>query len=552
LKILLGVNPMEAHDKYRLLVACLLAAILSVSGCFEQAGGKRTPGGAISPGPDDTIGSVAEVFSLEAIPVEGYGVVGGLSGTGSAECPAELRKYLKQYILKQLAKDQIDVEEFLNSRDTAVVYLSGLMPTTGSKNDYFDLKVTALKGTQTSSLEGGWLYGAELKARGTFGLSSRTLALAQGPVYIDTIDPPADKTTGYILAGGTVLDEYNITIVLRRPDFATANLIRNRLIERFGSGIANAVNRSLVQLKAPDQYKRQKKRFILIVRSLYLYENSQAVKERVEFQANKLASLKDVETAEAALETIGGASLPWLVPLLSSPNEEVRFRAARCMLNIGDDRALDTLRAIALDVNSTRRKEALDAIATAARRNDAIAVSERLLNDDDFDIRLAAYEHLRELKDIAITQEFIARDFFLEQIARTQRKSIFVARSGQPRIVLFGAPLWLHDNIFIQYRDITINAPAGNDYVTIIFRNPKKPTARPIQVKCSFEVADLIRTLCEEPPSDRRERRSGLGVSYANMIALLKEMCDKGALQSVTAEDFRAGPLPKIDPIVKR
>ena len=35
----------------------------------------------------------------------------------------------------------------------------------------------------------------------------------------------------------------------------------------------------------------------------------------------------------------------------------------------------------------------------------------------------------------------------------------------------------------------------------------------------------------------------GLEVSYSEAIALLKQMCEQGAIQA----DFRAGPLPKID-----
>ena len=61
-------------------------------------------------------------------------------------------------------------------------------------------------------------------------------------------------------------------------------------------------------------------------------------------------------------------------------------------------------------------------------------------------------------------------------------------------------------------------------------------------LRSSFELVDIIQTLCDEPLRKDRQARIGLGVSYADMIALLKQMCDKGA---VTAE-FHAGPIPKI------
>jgi len=49
-----------------------------------------------------TVGSLAEVFSPESIPVEGYSIVGGLRGTGSEECPEQIREYLEKYINRQL------------------------------------------------------------------------------------------------------------------------------------------------------------------------------------------------------------------------------------------------------------------------------------------------------------------------------------------------------------------------------------------------------------------------------------------------------------------
>jgi len=61
-------------------------------------------------------------------------------------------------------------------------------------------------------------------------------------------------------------------------------------------------------------------------------------------------------------------------------------------------------------------------------------------------MRLAAYEQLRKLDDIAVSQEVIADNFYLEQIVQTPYKSIFVSRSGQPRIVLFGAPIRCSDD----------------------------------------------------------------------------------------------------------
>lgn len=491
-----------------------------------------------------TIGSLAELFTPRPISVEGYGLVGGLRGTGSGQCPPQIRAYLKQYILRQLPEHEVNVERFINSSDTAVVLVQGILPTDASKNQHFDVRVVALAGTQTTSLEGGWLYSTELKEAGRFGIATKALAKAEGPVFIDTISTSqTNKKVGYILAGGRVLDEYRITLALRRPDYRIASIIRNRLNERFGEGIARAVSPGVIELKVPAKYNEQKQRFVSIVKAMYLAQNPEATEERINTFIRKLAVSEDKYASEIALEAIGNESIGKLAALLNSSSEQVRLRAARCMLNLGSDQGLDTLREIAMSKDSPYRVEALEAITMAGRRNDAAAISRRLLRDADFDIRLAAYEQLRKLDDIAINKKLIGRSFYLEEIIPTQYKGIFVARNGQPRIVLFGAPIYCRDNIFLQSADgnIMINAPTGQKYVSLIRKHPKRPNVI-MRLKSTFELSDIIETLCNEPIKKGRQDRPGLGVSYADIIALLKQMCQKGAVEA----QFRAGPLPKL------
>lgn len=531
-----------------IFTASTLIVTFFITGCDDAQMVEKEPATEINLG--TTIESLAEAFSFELIPVEGYGLVGGLNGTGSAECPAPVREYLKQYILQQLDEEKVNVDELINSHDTAVVVVQGIMPTAVPKNQNFDVRVATMPGTQTTSLEGGWLYGTELKAAGGFGIAIKVLAAAKGPVFIDTLSPDKkNKKTGYILGGGTVLDEYEVSLGLRRPDYRIASIISNKLNGHFGSGTARAVSPSHIKLTIPDAYKKQKQRFVSIVRAMYLTETPEATRDRISMFVKKLATSEDKNTSEIALEAIGNESIGKLAALLNSSQERVRLGAARCILSIGSDEGLNTLREIALNKDSAYRIEALDAITTSASRNDAIAISRSLLRDSDFNMRLAAYENLRKLDDIAVIQKLIARNFYLEQIAQTERKGIYVSRSGQPRIVLFGVPIYCHDNVFIQSEDgsIIINAPAGQKYVSIIRKHPKRPNVT-VQLKSSFELGAIIQTLCEEPLATNRQEYRGLNVSYAETIALLRQMCDKGAVDA----EFRAGPLPKIDLIIKR
>ena len=519
----------------------LLIALLIVS-CGEQGRGVKDLAPTIDLG--TTIGSLAEMSWPESIRLEGYCLVVGLRGTGSAECPPQIRAYLAQHLLTQFPRRTINIERFIGGSDTAVVLVEGIMPAVASRNEYFDVRVTALGGTQTTSLEGGFLLGTELKTVGTFGIKTKVVADARGPVFIDKISTSEmNKRIGYVLGKGKVLDEYKVTLVLGEPDFRTTNNIRNRLNGLFGDGTAKVVLPGRLEVKVPAKYREQKQRFISIIKATYLTHSTEIIRERIKTFIRKLAALQDADASEIALEAIGNQSLSGLVVLLNVPNEQVRLRAARCMLNLGSDAGLATLRQIAMDRGSAYRVEALESITTGARRNDAARISQRLLRDDDFHIRLAAYEQLRKLDDIAVSQEFIAGNFYLEQIVQTPHKSIFVSRSGQPRIVLFGAPIRCSDGIFVRSADgdITIDAPVGQEYVSIIRKHPLRPGVI-AQLKSSFEVGDIIRTLCEKPLKKGEQGRGGLGVTYADVIALLKRMCDKGAVKA----EFWAGPLPKI------
>lgn len=369
--------------------------------------------------------------------------------------------------------------------------------------------------------------------------------MAEGPVFIDTLETNGtDKRSGYGLAGGTVLGEYPIDLLLRRPDFRIANEIRNRLNSRFGPETAKADTSRRIVLRVPAQYGKQQERFISIVRTMYLTESPEITRKRITTFIGRLAGSDDKEISEIALEAIGKESLKKLPALLNSGYEEVRFRAARCMLNLGSDVGLETLLAIAKDKGSAKRFEALEAIAAGASRNDAAAILRQMLGDENFEIRLAAYEQLRDLEDVSIIRRPIARSFYLDQISRTEHKAVYVSRSGEPRIVLFGAPIFCRDNLFVQSAngDITIDSRAGQHYVSLIRKHPSRPTVIG-PLRSSLELSDIIQTLCAEPVQRSETGRIGLGVSYADMIAFLKLMSEKKAIEV----PFLAGALPEIE-----
>ena len=524
-----------------------LVSLLATFGCGgpgrQAAKNKST---ADNNGIDDTIGMYAEIFASDAIPINGYALVGGLNGTGSSECPAQIRTYLQKYILQRLAGAKVNVDDLISSPDTAVVIVEGMIPPAASKNQRFDVRVTALPGTQTTSLEGGWLYGVDLFEARQGGAGIKPFAAAEGPVFTDSAQDPR---AGYVLGGGTVVEEYKVNLALRLPDYRIVSQIRNRINERFGNEIAVALAPGSIELRIPTKYLEAKGRFIQLVRATYIVESPELTEKRIMTHIEKLAGSKDKNASEIALEAIGNAAMPKLAALLNSSDPEVRLRAARCMFNLGDQKGRESLWGIATDKKSSYRLEAVDALVNTSAGQDVTSMLQSLLRDEDLSIRLIAYENLVRLKDVTVSRKLIANSFYLDQITQTGKPAILVSRRNQPRVALLGAPVYCRSNVFVETPDgaITINVPAGEKYATIIRKHPRRPDTI-IQLKSSLDLSDVIETLCREPLTPTAQGGPGLGVPYSTLVGLLNKMVDSGAIQA----EFYAGPLPKTLPNIKK
>ncbi len=531
---------------------CLAGLLLVAAAGGCQKGQRAKAGSTLTPPAElgITIGSLADVVKPEPVAVEGFGLVGGLAGTGSAYCPPEIRAYLRQYIATQLPNDRVNVDELLNSKNTAVVMLEAMIPATPSKGEHFDVRVALLPGSDATSIQGGWLYKAELVVRGTFGARTRPLATVEGPVFINSIGATdTDSRSGYILGGGRTLYEYTAMLRLRNPNFRAASVVRNRLSERYGPAIAQAVSPRDIEVRIPAAYRGRKPRFVAMIPATFVEVSNGLTTARIRTYVDRLAGSGEKENSEVILEAIGRESTAGLSALLNASDAEVRLRAGRCMLGLGDGRGLAPLRDMVFDTKSPYRLEALEAIMVSARRDDAAAIGRRLLRDEDVQMVLAAYNQLREMGDAAVTRDIIGRSFLLEQVVQSSHKAIFVSRSGDPRVVLLGAPLRCRDNLFVETPDrvVTVDARAGQGYVSVIRQHPTRPgVIGPI--RSSPDVGDLVRTLGSEAVAGPSGELLGAGVPYPQVIALLEQLSAKDAV----AAAFWAGPLPKIDLPVKK
>ncbi|MDH4202182.1 MAG: flagellar basal body P-ring protein FlgI [Phycisphaerae bacterium] len=509
-----------------------------------------------APNPRDTIGSISRYISTETTPVRSIGIVAGLAGTGSSECPPAVRQELEKYIQQQVQVGTVNPRAVINSLDTAVVEISGVIPALSMTGDTFDLALKPLSSTQTTSLDGGYLYTADLKEQSRltnveqYTLFTKTLATAEGPVYSCKANEVSQRKW-FVLGGGRVKQDSSVKLILNTPDFITANAVRNRINERLGPKTAVALSTAEISLAIPAQYLDQRQIFLKLVESLILTENPAIQNEYAQTLIQKIISKSgDIEDAEIALEGIGRPALDVIAPLLEHPDPVVRFFAAKCMLNIGDSRGLFVLRSVSADEQSPYRIEAIRVIGRSAKRRDALPILTNALNDSRIQVRLEAYEMLVYLNSPVISRRTVADGaFIIDNVVCSGPQMVYVFRQDFPKIVLFGSPIYCSKNLFIQSRDqsLTINSVPGAKYISVSRKHPNRPRVLG-PLLCNYELSSLIRTLGElSDVKQSAAAQPGLAVPYSEIIDILEIMSTQNAIPA----QFFAGPEPIIEPVLQ-
>ena len=536
---------------HKLMILVLSAAVF-ISGCGSP---KKVEADLQMAKPDPkifetTLGNLATIYQTGAFNVEAYGLVVNLQGTGSSECEPFVRAKLVKHIQKQLkTKTSKDADNLINSMDTAVVYIRGVIPALAMKGETFDLQVFPLTGTQTTSLEGGRLYTVDLTQNANVNYAT-TIAYANGPIFVNKVAGGTGTKSGYyILGGGKVIDDAPLSLWLKEPNYFTSNAIRNRINERFGPNTANAVSSEEINISFPKKYKRDKFKFLAMVDQLYLGTDSMLTQHRVNQLAKNLEKESNKLPAEFALEAIGNTCVKTIKPLLDSEDKAVRFHTARCLMNLADESGLKVIKDIAYTNASEYRISAIEALGSLDSNNEAVKTLNDLLSDPDRQVVLTAYKHLRDKKAFAITQKLIAGDFIVENVISNGAKTVYASRESVPKIVLFGYPINCNPDIFVKSDDgsVVITAEAGKDLVSLMKKHPTRPTLIG-PLPSTYLVDSVIRTLGEiSENNEEMHIRAGLDVPYSEILSLLEKMCQTHMIDA----EFVAGPMTSVTPLKK-
>ena len=489
-----------------------------------------------------TIASETALVGFDPTVVRGYGIVVGLRGTGSRQMPADVRAFLSQELAKrgfgsgQPGTPPLSPQDLLNSDDTAVVIVEGVIPPGGSKGSKFDVRVIIAPGTSTTSLEGGRLLVADLRPGPLFTGSRQPAPLAEGGgsiVINPFVEPNATKrdtinrTSGRVLDGGNVLKDMPLKLRLATPSHSRAETIQNTVNSLFprepGQREETAHGRSgeSIDLTVPPSYRKRPGEFAELIRHTPLnIENPEQSATAI-----RRALLSNPGAAGAASwrwQALGKRVLPMIEDLYQYPEEQPRFAALNVGAKLNDQLAVPPLLDMAKHSDSiTFRKESIRLLGRMGRNAEIELGLHELLDDPDVEVRLSAFEALERRGDPRITAVEMGRKFVLN-VVQSKHRMIYVTQTGQPRIVVFGEDLEVRRPMTLYTWDgrLIMRADAGDELIEVFHRD--RPELAPAIDRVRPQVAALVSFFARRPTPDRPE--TGINLSYSETISALHEL----------------------------
>ncbi len=184
----------------------------------------------------------------------GYGIVGGLNGTGDSKATIFTVDSLVNVLSRMgINFTQAQINQ-MTTKNVAAVMVTAKVPPYAKAGTPLNVTISSIG--DAKSLQGGVLLMTPLK-----GADGRVYALAQGQIV--TAGGGANVlnqnlNAGYIPNGATLerslpftMPKNYIDLYLNYPSFETANAIQNAINAKFGYGTAVAIDSDTVRVKLP-------------------------------------------------------------------------------------------------------------------------------------------------------------------------------------------------------------------------------------------------------------------------------------------------------------
>jgi flagellar P-ring protein precursor FlgI len=213
------------------------------------------------------IKDIADLQGIRDNQLVGIGLVTGLAGRGDSQ-NSEL---LKAAIANLVSNFGFRIGPAdIRSRNCAVVTVSCQIPAFVRAGESVDILVSSIGDART--LEGGVLLQTPLKAA-----NGEIYALAQGQIFTAPTAAGGNARTVGTVPGGAIieqdvvssfLDDNSLSILLRHPDFVTANTVASAIRQKYPQILLQTVDAAMIELSIPDQWQADPVGFIAELESI--------------------------------------------------------------------------------------------------------------------------------------------------------------------------------------------------------------------------------------------------------------------------------------------
>jgi len=251
--------------------ALLLAAALAASAPLAQA---------------ERLKDMAAIGGVRQNQLLGYGLVVGLDGSGDQTTQTPFTVQSVVSMLQQLGVNLPANGTQLQLKNVAAVMVTATLPAFAQPGQLLDVTVSSMGNAK--SLRGGTLLMTPLK-----GADGQVYGMAQGNVLVSGVGVTQSGNSlvvnhlsvGKISGGATVeravasaLGENNqIKLELNNADFATASRVVEAINDKYGPGIAYALDSRVIRVQAPSG-SDQRVSFIASLEEMQVNPAEQAAK----------------------------------------------------------------------------------------------------------------------------------------------------------------------------------------------------------------------------------------------------------------------------------
>ncbi len=466
------------------------------------------------------LGEYVSVSGLNPILLEGVGLVTGLDGTGGDPPPSQYRTAL----LKDMQRRDIpNRNSIIRSPSTALVIVRAFLPPLVQPGDRFDVEVRLPEGSETTSLNSGWLLECRLSERaivaGRGVMDGKERAIASGPILVSLGEGSSSSLLrrGWVIGGGVGMESRDMRLYMKEDVRSVRNATRiaSRIGTRFFNydryghrePLAKAKSDKRIILKIHPAYKDNFSRYVQIIQNISFRETEVEQQVRIERLEEELMIPEKAELAALQLEAIGPVTVPNLKKGLKADTLECRFYSAVALAYLGETDGLEVLYEAARD-EPAFRVFAMAAMSTVDDGETHLYFSQ-LMNEELMETRYGAFRGLTTVNknDPLVRGETLNDQCKLHVIDVPGKPMIHLTHYQKAEIVLFGSKQKFKTPIAITAGPhIMINGAAGSDEIVVSrYRIGEKDQRRVV----SSDIAEVIRATAE------------LGASYPDLAQML-------------------------------